>query len=115
MECPVNGDQDSGRQRPTPAPTMLRPPELASRIRTEMTSVWEGAALSRYETERLAKDERHTPVSLSVFPIRDADSEIVVQHEHVELEPIIDDVIRELAPQIAAKGLRVSCDVPALD
>lgn len=57
--------------------TMLRPPELASQIRTEMTSVWEGAALSHYETERLAKDGRRIPVSLSVFPIRDADGEII--------------------------------------
>ena len=37
---------------------------------------------------------------------------LAVQHESVALKPIIDQVMRELAPQIADKGLQLSSDVP---
>jgi PAS domain S-box-containing protein len=56
---------------------MLRPPEMASEIGNEIASVWNGAVVSHYETERITRDGRRIPVSLSVFPIRDADGEIV--------------------------------------
>jgi PAS domain S-box-containing protein len=56
---------------------MLRPPELASEIGDEIASVWDGAVVSHHETERMTRDGRRIPVSLSVFPIRNADGEIV--------------------------------------
>ncbi|MDQ2654283.1 MAG: PAS domain S-box protein, partial [Chloroflexota bacterium] len=56
---------------------MLRPPEMASEIGDEIASVWNGAVVSHYETVRMARDGRRIPVSLSVFPIRDADGEII--------------------------------------
>lgn len=56
---------------------MLRPPELASQIGAEIAAVWDGAVLSHYETDRMTKDGRRIPVSLSVFPIRNTDGEIV--------------------------------------
>ena len=56
---------------------MLRPPELETQIGNEIASVWDGAVLNHYETERMTKDGRRIPVSMSVFPIRDADGEIV--------------------------------------
>lgn len=57
--------------------TMLRPPEFADEIGDEIASVWNGAVVSHYETVRMARDGRRIPVSLSVFPIRDADGEIM--------------------------------------
>ena len=56
---------------------MLRPPESASEIGVKIAPVWDGAVLSRYETERMTRDGRRIPVSLSVFPIRNADGDIV--------------------------------------
>jgi signal transduction histidine kinase len=40
-------------------------------------------------------------------------SPLTVHHERVALKPIIDQVLRELAPQMADKGLRALADVPA--
>lgn len=56
---------------------MLRPPELASRIGADFESVWDGAVFTHYETKRLTRDGRRIPVSLTTFPIRNADGEIV--------------------------------------
>lgn len=56
---------------------MLRPPDIASEIGMRVAPVWDGAVLSRYETERVTRDGRRIPISLSVFPIRNADGEIV--------------------------------------
>jgi PAS domain S-box-containing protein len=38
---------------------------------------------------------------------------LTAQQERITLEPIIETVVQELAPEIAKKGLRVSCDLPA--
>jgi two-component system cell cycle sensor histidine kinase/response regulator CckA len=57
--------------------SMLWPPERASQIVNEIAPVWNGAVLNHYETVRMTKDGRRIPVSLSVFPIRNADGDIV--------------------------------------
>jgi PAS domain S-box-containing protein len=56
---------------------MLRPPDQAKQIARDVARVWAGEVIERHETLRLAKDGRQVPVSLSIFPIRDAQGHII--------------------------------------
>jgi len=57
--------------------TMLRPPELAEQIASQVSLVWEGQAVEPQETVRLTKSGRLIPVSLSLFPLRDNNGHVI--------------------------------------
>ncbi|MEZ4563253.1 MAG: PAS domain S-box protein [Thermomicrobiales bacterium] len=90
--------------------SMLRPPESASEIRAMVAPVWDGAVFSRFETERITKDGRRIPVSLSVFPIRDADGNIVavssITHDlSLQRQAEAEQRLRNRAMDAARKGI----------
>ncbi|MDQ2651646.1 MAG: PAS domain S-box protein, partial [Chloroflexota bacterium] len=56
---------------------MLRPPEAEDDISGNVRRVWQGEDVAEQEATRLTKEGRHIPVSITLFPIRNAHGEIV--------------------------------------
>lgn len=56
---------------------MLRPPETRDSISETVARVWRGESIAEQEAIRLTKDGRRVPVSLTLFPIRDANGEVI--------------------------------------
>lgn len=56
---------------------MLRPPESETDITESIRRVWQGEDVAEEEAIRLTKDSRRILVSLMLFPIRDAQGDIV--------------------------------------
>jgi PAS domain S-box-containing protein len=56
---------------------MLRPPEAEDDISENVKRVWQGEDVAEQEAIRLTKDGRRIPVSITLFPIRNAHGEIV--------------------------------------
>lgn len=55
----------------------LIPPELAGEELDRLASIARGGLVANYETERIARDGRRVPVSVSLSPIRDVTEAIV--------------------------------------
>jgi PAS domain S-box-containing protein len=56
---------------------MLRPPEAEDDISESVSRVWRGDDVAEQETIRVTRDGRRIPVSITLFPIRDAHGKIV--------------------------------------
>jgi PAS domain S-box-containing protein len=56
---------------------MLRPPEAEDDISGNVRRVWQGEDVAEQEATRLTRDGRRIPVSITLFPIRNAHGEIV--------------------------------------
>lgn len=73
---------------------MIIPPELEREERRILRKVVRGEQISHYVTERMAKNGRRIPISLSVSPIRNQSGEVVA----------ISSIMRDISEQIMAEA-----------
>lgn len=87
---------------------IIEPPELASEQEDILRRVFSGESLERLETERVRKDGRRLPVSLTISPIRDAADRIIsaaVMARDVTERRLYEERLRYLADHDQLTGL----------
>ena len=82
---------------------MLIPPDLVEEEATVMEQIRNGKAIAQFETERLKKNGKRFPISLTVSGIKDAKGNLIgvskIGHD-ISMRKKVENALKELSPYL---------------